>query len=112
MNNEERDQAAAAVAKTEARVTLASINEKIVSEEYLPRDRREGETLTICVLTLRNGFQVIGRSGCADPANFNEALGQKFALQDAVAKIWPLEGYLLKESLYRERLAAEVGAAA
>lgn len=55
--------------------------------------------LTFCVLVLRNGFTVTGESACASPENFDAELGRKIARQNAVAKIWPLEGYLLKERL-------------
>lgn len=56
--------------------------------------------LTICVLTLRNGFTVVGTSACASPENFDAAVGRKAARNNAVQHIWPLEGYLLKQRLY------------
>lgn len=55
--------------------------------------------LTFCVLVLKNGFTVTGESACASPENFNVELGQKIARANAVNKIWPLEGYLLKQQL-------------
>lgn len=58
--------------------------------------------LTICVLVLRNGFAVTGESACASPENFNAELGQKIARANAINKIWPLEGYLLKQRLADE----------
>lgn len=58
------------------------------------------ELLTFCVLQTRNGFTVTGESACASPANFNEALGQKIARQEAVNKLWPLMGYELKQRLH------------
>ena len=60
--------------------------------------------LTFCVITLKNGFTVTGESACASPENFNEEIGQKIAYDNAVNKIWPLEGYLLKEQLHRENI--------
>lgn len=57
--------------------------------------------LTFCVLVLRNGFTVTGESACASPENFNAELGRKIARQNAVQKIWPLEGYLLRERLHQ-----------
>ncbi|MBC8642120.1 hypothetical protein IAG25_35535 [Caballeronia sp. EK] len=56
--------------------------------------------LTFCVLVLRNGFTVTGESACASPENFDAEIGRKIARQNAVAKIWPLEGYLLKQHLH------------
>jgi hypothetical protein len=58
------------------------------------------ELLTICVLVLKNGFTVTGESACASPENFDAELGRKIARANAVAKIWPLEGYLLKQRMH------------
>lgn len=55
--------------------------------------------LTFCVLELTNGFTVTGESACASPENFDAELGRKIARQHAVNKIWPLEGYLLRQRL-------------
>ena len=57
------------------------------------------ELLTFCVLVLANGFTVTGESACASPENFDAAIGRKIARANAVAKIWPLEWYLLKSKL-------------
>ncbi len=57
------------------------------------------DLLTICVLTLKNGFTVTGESACASPENFDAELGHKIARQNAVNKVWPLMGYALKERL-------------
>lgn len=58
------------------------------------------ETLTFCILILKNGFTVTGESACASPENFNAEIGRKIARENARNKIWQLEGYLLKEKLY------------
>ena len=57
------------------------------------------DLLTICVLTLKNGFTVTGESACASTENFDAELGHKIARQNAVNKVWPLMGYALKERL-------------
>jgi hypothetical protein len=60
-----------------------------------------GDTcLTVCCLTLENGFTVTGESACASPENFNSELGEKIAFNNAREKIWMLEGYLLKQRLF------------
>ena len=78
------------------RLTPEKIDYEIVDEDYhvFP-----GTTLTVCCLILRNGFTVTGESAAASPENFNEEIGRKIARQNAREKIWPLEGYLLKEKL-------------
>ena len=60
--------------------------------------------LTFCVLVLRNGFTVTGESACASPENFDAELGKKIARQNAMQKMWPLMGYELKETLYKQSL--------
>ena len=55
--------------------------------------------LTFCVLVLKNGFTVTGESACASPDNFDAEIGRKIARDNAVNKIWMLEGYLLKQQL-------------
>ena len=81
------------------RVTLDALKANIAKEEFhvFP-----GSQLTVCVLTLLNGFMVTGESACADPAMFNEEIGQKIARENAERKIWPLMGYALKEEMMKE----------
>jgi hypothetical protein len=57
-------------------------------------------TLTFCILVLKNGFTVTGESACASPKNFDAELGRKMARQNAINKIWPLMGYELKQRLH------------
>jgi hypothetical protein len=63
-----------------------------------------GDTcLTVCCLTLKNGFTVTGESACASPENFNQEIGEKIAFEQARNKIWMLEGYLLKQKLFEAK---------
>lgn len=62
----------------------------------------EGSCLTVCCLTLRNGFTVTGESACASPENFNAEIGRKIAHENARNKIWALEGYLLRQKLHED----------
>lgn len=78
------------------RVTPARIAEVIHSEEF---HVFLGTCLTVCVLTLLNGFTVTGESACASPENFDAAVGERLSRENAVRKIWALEGYLLREKL-------------
>jgi hypothetical protein len=63
--------------------------------------------LTVCCLTLQNGFNVTGESACASPENFNKEIGEKIAFDNARQKIWQLSGYLLKQNLYEQTLKGE-----
>lgn len=80
------------------RITPDYINGKIVDEQYhvFP-----GTTLTVCVLHLENGFTVTGESACASPENFDDEIGREIARGNAREKVWQLEGYLLRERLFR-----------
>lgn len=100
---------------TAPRVTPADVEAAITSEFYFtgadgvegasghrPNSVRAGTALgllTFCVLVLRNGFTVTGESACASPENFDAELGRKIARQNAVAKIWPLLGFRLRDKL-------------
>ena len=64
--------------------------------------------LTICVLVLKNGFTVVGKSACASPENFNADIGKDVAWRDAKEQIWPLEGYLLKQNLYEQKQSQDM----
>lgn len=80
------------------RLTPSLIESKIIKEEY----HLLTDVLTVCVLTLENGFTVTGESACASPSNYNKEIGDKIARDNAKDKIWLLEGYLLKQRLFEE----------
>lgn len=84
---------------TAPRITPDDIDNAIVDEQYYVFP---GTTLTVCMLTLTNGFNVTGESASASPANYNKELGEKIARDNARNKIWALEGYRLKSELYEE----------
>lgn len=102
--------------KTAPRVTPAALQAVIVSEHYFtagdgvagatgayPNAGNPGQPLsllTFCVLVLQNGFTVTGESACASPENFDAEIGRQIARQNAEQKIWPLEGYRLKQQLH------------
>lgn len=83
----------------ENRVTKDGITRRIERVSYT---RIEGTTITIAALTLDNGYTVTGESACADSANFDKALGESIAYDNAFEKLWALEGYLLRERLSTE----------
>lgn len=85
------------------RVTEEQVGGESVTGEYIVRG-----TLTICVLTLKNGFTVVGTSSCASPENFNEEIGRHYALKDAERQVWPLLGFRLKDQLHKEKEANDL----
>lgn len=76
------------------RVTLDQLKANIVDERFVQHG-----LMTICILTLANGFTVLGQSACAVPGNFKMDVGQRLARSDAENKIWALMGYELKSKV-------------
>ena len=96
---------------TAPRVSLADMEGKIEREVYFTAgeiDSARGfgqstpnplDVLTICILVMQNGFTIIGKSAPASPENFDPEKGRRFAYEDAIKQLWPLEGYALREKL-------------
>ena len=97
MNDQEVEKEMQEKGLTAPRITHTRIDEVVVSEDFHVFSDSQ---LTICCLTLENGFTVTGESACASPENFNAELGRKIAKNNAKNKIWALEGYVLKQKLY------------
>jgi hypothetical protein len=81
------------------RVTIDSMTARIADVTYT---RLTGGTMTICQITIDNGFVVIGESACVNPENYNQVIGEKIAYNHAFNKLWPLFGFLLAETLYQK----------
>jgi hypothetical protein len=113
MNDQAIEQEIQEKGKTAPRITPDDIAANISSEHYFTAadgirgandlECESGDPLTLltfCVIELRNGFTVTGESACASPENFDAEIGRKIARQNAVAKIWPLLGFSLKQKLH------------
>ncbi len=94
MNDQAIEQEIQDTGLTAPSVTPQRVDEVIVGEDY---HVYPGTNLTVCCLTLANGFTVTGESACASPDNFDTELGRKIARDNAKQKIWALEGYLLRD---------------
>jgi len=77
------------------RVTKQSIEDKIKTIDYY-----EHGHLTICVITMQNGFMVNGQSAPADTRNYDADVGKSYAYENAFKQLWVLEGYLLRQKLH------------
>lgn len=91
------DNRSKAVQKTPWRVSLASMERRIVSEEYINPDIMPH--MTICLIKLDNGYVLLGKSTPVDAANFDEKLGREYAYEDALCQMWPLEAYAMRDHL-------------
>lgn len=81
---------------TGQRVTKQAIENRIESIAYMVIP---DTTVTICHISLDNGFSVRGESACVDPSNFNKELGEKYSYENAFEKLWAFFGFLLAENL-------------
>lgn len=117
MDSLNASEALSARGATHPRVSLADMNEAIAGENYLNAGdaaERVGQPasapmhlMTLCFLTMKNGFVVVGKSAPASPENYDAEKGRTFAREDAIRQLWPLMGFSL-----RDRLADQSGAVA
>jgi hypothetical protein len=78
------------------RISDAYLKSRIAAVAYL----NPVGTLTVCVLTLDNGFSVTGESACVDPMNYREDIGHALAYEKAFNRLWELFGFLLTEARF------------
>ena len=81
------------------KVTMEGMKRRIISADFMVLPN---STVTICNLTLENGFSVRGEAGCVDSRNFDMKIGRELAEKSALSKIWQLEGYLLAERKWQD----------
>lgn len=75
-------------------VTLGDIERAVGNVSFFQQG-----TMTVCILTMDNGHQVVGQAACVVPEKFNQEQGQALAQKDAQNKLWPLLGYELRLKL-------------
>jgi len=76
-------------------ITAEDVEDQIADVQFT----KMGKKTTICLITLKNGYEIIGTSGCVDSANYSQQIGEEVALSRARNKIWELEGYILQETI-------------
>jgi hypothetical protein len=87
----------AEITNTPTSLSKEAIHATIVSEEYF---RFPGTTVTVCLLSLRNGAKMLGYNyGPIDNTKVDWVRGRVESKAMAVDRIWELEGYLLREKL-------------
>lgn len=103
MNDTQIEQEIQAKGLTAPRVTKERID-SLMSRVVYRYDQPEGTTSTLAHAFLDGEFLLAsGHSACVSRENFNAALGQKMARDEAEAKardkLWELEGYALRTKL-------------
>lgn len=75
-----------------SKIQPQEIVDLIEREDYV---RIDGTTTTLCIAHIRNAtdFQVVGKSACLNPADFDEEVGRRVARDDVIRQLWGLEGY-------------------
>lgn len=84
---------------TAPRVTPDDLDAEIIGEDYYVFP---GTTVTICLLTLKNTSNLVGKSACVSAENFDEEIGMRLAKDNAKSKLWSLLGFRLKDKLHAE----------
>lgn len=80
---------------TPVRVTPERIEQVIENTDFYVFPET---TVTVCLLTLKNGAKVVGHNyGAIDATRQDWATGRFEARAMAVEKVWELEGYLLRQ---------------
>lgn len=89
-------------------VKKSDIESRIKHVRYV---RIPESTVTICNITLDNGFSVRGESACVDPAKFNEQYGRTLAYDEAFDNIYKFFGFLLMEAAHQAKRDLTFGGA-
>ena len=74
------------------KITDEVVEDAIVKEEYV----KLGTKMTACVLTLKDGFEVVGLAGVVDPSTYDISIGSKFARVKAKDRVWEHLGSVLQ----------------
>jgi hypothetical protein len=75
----------------------------VAHEEFT---RLPGTNVTICAMTVKNGFVIIGKSACVHAEDYDQAIANKVAHEDAIGQLWQFEGYIAKEREHNRELNA------
>lgn len=77
-------------------VDAAKAETRVASSEYFESTPAPGLVpLTLCVLTLSNGFTAVGKAFAEEPATQEELRSR--AREDAISRLIELEAFLLKQ---------------
>lgn len=102
-------EAECAEGRTAPRISLGKMEDAIVDVAYTTASKAfyDGDPvnpgsyyMTLCLVTMRNGFMVIGDSCPMSSENFDPELGKKLAYEKAIRQIWPLMAFAAKDRAY------------
>ncbi len=90
------------------RVTQEDIESHIASTSF----QRFGDSTTVAEITLDNGYTVRGESACVSVENYDQEVGERIAYDNAFAKLWPLYGFLMAQTIWSDADVKQESAAA
>ena len=59
-----------------------------------------GKRTTVCFAVTKQDFELVGTSFCMDYKQFDERLGEQYALQDVLRQLEKMEGYIQNQANY------------
>lgn len=80
------------------KLTIEYLTELVDDVEYVHQG-----LLTICTITLKNGYKLAGSSACVDNQYYDPLVGNNCAFANSLDKLWELESYLLKQKIYESQ---------
>jgi hypothetical protein len=75
----------------------ALLNKQVSSVKFY----KVGVKTTVALLTANNGFEIVGTSACVNPDDFNESIGQHFALVDALNELDGFIGFVRQQESFK-----------
>ena len=83
------------------RIKPSDIDSNISDIEIVKHVSKTGQVLRWAVITVTNGYAVVGKPSCSvSSVNDDKEIGEKVAIENSRAELWPLMGYSLRQSLF------------
>lgn len=82
---------------------MKNLEDLIASKEFV----RLGCKTTVCFITLKNGFEIVGTSACVNPEDFDKEIGEKWAEKDAMDQLEKYEGYRRQDEVADKKRVLE-----
>jgi hypothetical protein len=77
------------------KITPEMVENSIANIEFIHRNNK----LTVCIITLKNGFMLADSMGVVRPELFDPALGEKYAKEKTLDKVWLYLGTCLQQEI-------------
>lgn len=75
------------------KLTMEKIFDLIEKKEFF----KLGQKTTVCLLTLKNWFEVVTSSACIKPEDYNQEIWETISYKKAIDRVRELQWYFLHE---------------